>query len=534
VNKNRLLFIGLDAGDAQLIEQWCMEGRLPNISRMKSQGTWARMRTTAEIFHVSAWPSIFTGTPPDKHGLYHAYVMRPGHQGLLRPRPDQSSFPFLWQLLSDRGQRSVVIDAFLTCPLRNFNGVQIVDWGSWSWFWEPTMIPGSLKQEVRRKFGAYPSDDHSKVGMAPVTDIGAFRRRLLAAVEKKTQVVKWLIQREEWALFLVVFGESHPAGHYFWHLYDASYITHPKEDPEGLRDALRDIYVALDRAIGELLRSVDSRTTVWLVSGDGMAANYSGSHLLADVLTRMGALTIKGSPAEQSKTGDKRASAARADLLSTLRNMIPEHLRIAVSRMLLSREMQEQLSLRWKTAGIAWPQTRAFVIENANEGYIRINLKGREPEGIVSPGDEYANLCEEIYRTAKTMMNPATGKPAALAVYKTDDICNGPCRSHMPDVVIVWNLDAKVTTELLMDQYGLVRVKDPGCAVAPYYTGNHWPNAFAAAVGPEVPEGLTLEGRSILDLAPTILARFGIEPPEYMDGKVLHELTGRTRVGLPG
>lgn len=530
MQEDRLLFIGLDAGDAHLIEQWCLEGWLPNISGMKSQGTWARMKTTAEVFHVSAWPSIFTGTTPDKHGLYHAYVMRPGHQGLLRPRPDQSPFPFLWQLLSERGRRSVVMDAFLTCPLQNFNGVQIVDWGSWSWFWEPTMVPGSLKREIRRRFGPYPSDDHSKVGMTPVSDIADFRRRLLAAVEKKTEVLKWLVRREAWDFFLVVFGECHPAGHYFWHLYDSSYITHPKEDPEGLRNALRDIYVALDTAVGDLLRSVDSRTTVWLVSGDGMTANYSGSHILTHVLTRMGALNATGAQAGHSKPGGGSESAVRRDVLTTLRNMIPENVRIAISRALLSRHTQEQLSLRWKTAGISWPRTRAFVIENANEGYIRINLKGREPEGTVSPGSEYANLCEEICETARTLVNPATGQPAALAVYRTDDIGAGPCRDHMPDVVIVWNPAARVTTELLMDPYGLVRVEHPNCGVAPYYTGNHWPNAFVAARGPDVPDGLALQGASILDLAPTILARFGVEVPAYMDGRALPELSRGTRI----
>src|SRR5262245_18581132 len=150
---NRLLFIGLDAADADLIDVWCQQGFLPNIAQLKERGSWGRLKTTAEVFHVTAWPSIFTGTTADKHGLYHAYVVRPGHQGLLRPRPDLSPFPFLWKVLSDRGKRSVVIDAFLTCPLQGLNGVQIVDWGSWSWFCEPTTIPASLGNEIRRKFG---------------------------------------------------------------------------------------------------------------------------------------------------------------------------------------------------------------------------------------------------------------------------------------------------------------------------------------------------------------------------------------------
>jgi predicted AlkP superfamily phosphohydrolase/phosphomutase len=531
VYKNRLLFIGLDAGDADLIEQWCIEGWLPNISRMQSEGTWARLKTTAEVFHVSAWPSIFTGTTPDKHGLYHAYVMRPGHQGLLRPRPDECPVPFLWQVLNEQGRRSIVFDAFLTCPLRAFNGVQIVDWGSWSWFWDPTMTPAALKRDVRKRFGPYPAEDHSKVGMKPVTDITGFRQRLLAAVATKTRVVKWLMQTEAWDFFLVVFGESHPAGHYFWHLHDPDYVSHPKGDPGALRHSLRDVYVALDEAIGELRQSVDRNTTVLLVSGDGMTANYSGSHILADVLTRMGLFNTGMAPDGQLKA---RPGAARRDLLGTLRAMIPEQLRIAVSTRLLSRQMQEQLSLRWKTAGIAWPRTRAFVIENANEGYVRINLKGREPAGTVLPGAEYSELCDEIRRTARDMINPATGERAVLAVYKTDEICPGPCRADMPDVVIVWSVAARVTTELLMKEHGLVRVDHAGCDAAPFYSGNHWPNAFAAAIGPEIPQGATLEGASILDLAPTILARFGIEPPAHMDGSVLRALTPGTHTDSVG
>ena len=74
MSRKRLLFVGLDAADADLIEQWSRQGALPNIARMKAQGASFRMRTTAEIFIVSAWPSIFTGTEPDQHGLHHAYV----------------------------------------------------------------------------------------------------------------------------------------------------------------------------------------------------------------------------------------------------------------------------------------------------------------------------------------------------------------------------------------------------------------------------------------------------------------------------
>jgi predicted AlkP superfamily phosphohydrolase/phosphomutase len=536
VAKRRLLFIGLDAADALLIDRWCDAGLLPNIARMKARGTsWPALATPAEVFHVSAWPSIFTGTPPDVHGLYHAYVTRPGHQGLLRPRPDESPVPFLWKLLSDHGKRTVVMDAFLTCPLRDFLGVQIVDWGSWSWFWDPTIVPASVGRDIRRKFGSYPFEDHSRVGVTPIVDFAGFRSRLLTAVARKTQVVKWLLEREDWDLFLVVFGEAHPAGHYLWHFDDQTYFLNgtaapdqPSDSERGMGEPLRDVYVALDTAIGDLLSTVGEGTTVLLVSGDGMGPNYSGSHLLHDVLLRLGA-GVGDAAAAGEEPGGRAGGDAPGGLAGTIRNMIPQSLRIAISNVILSRQMQEKLSLRWKTSGIAWDRTKAFVIENANEGYIRINLKGREPLGIVSAGAEYEQLRDRLYDAARRMTNPQTGKPAAAAVYKTDDICHGERRSHMPDIVIIWNVDARITTELLMAEHGLVRLPHASCQMPPYYTGNHAARAFAVAMGPDVPQGVEHRGRDVIDLAPTILNEFGIEPPAHMAGALLGELHGTTR-----
>jgi predicted AlkP superfamily phosphohydrolase/phosphomutase len=414
------------------------------------------------------------------------------------------------------------MDAFLTCPLRDFNGTQIVEWGTWTWFSEPSITPETIKKEIQKKFGPYPAENHSQVGMTPPPDPQGFHDRLLAAVSKKAEVVKWLMTENDWDFLLVVFGESHPAGHYFWHYHDEAYVAHSKEKP-GV-SALRDVYIALDKAIGEILDNVDESTTVLLASGDGMGPNYSGSHILYDLLTRMKLFNNMSETANPGGVSNGIASRRSRDLVSTLRNMVPKSLRVAISRTLLPRKVNERLSLRWKTAGISWQHTRAFLIENANEGYIRINLKGREPQGIVEPGREYESLCDEIFQAAKTMTNPSNGKPAAGAVYKTDDLYRGPCRSQMPDVIISWNDDARVTTELMTQKYGIARSAQAGYAVTPYYTGNHRPTALSIAVGPGVSAGRVLNDTSILDLAPTILKFFNITVPDYMTGKALNAL----------
>ena len=122
------------------------------------------------------------------------------------------------------------------------------------------------------------------------------------------------------------------------------------------------------------------------------------------------------------------------------------------------------------------------------------------------------------------MVSPATGEPAAEAVHRIDDLYRGPCRALMPDVVVNWNHRARITTELATPRYGVVRHAQPGHAVAPFYTGNHRPNAFSLAVGPGIAGGASLEGAHILDLAPTLLHHFGLEVPPYMTGRVLREL----------
>jgi len=520
----RVLFIGLDSADAELIEQWEKEGLLPNIARMRARGISGRIATTAEILHVSAWASIFTGVTPDKHGLYHAYVMNPGDQSPTRPKPDKTPFPFFWRMLSDAGKKGVVMDAFMTCPLENFNGAQIVEWGTWSWFSEPAILPARLKSEIEAKFGSYPAPEHSKVAAMP--DSCWFRDSLIAGVAKKTQVIKWLMQREDWDLFLTVYGETHPAGHYLWHLFDTSYPSHPKGAEPSLRNALRDVYVAVDRGIGEIIKQADNRTTVFLVSGDGMGPNYSASHVLEQLLKEMRMMATSEGVGDGKKGSGGASGFNSKHLLSSIRKMIPQNIRTTVSQTFFSHAMKEKLALKWLTAGIVWEKTRAFLISNANEGYVRVNLNGREPQGIVEPGEEYRRLIEELYQVAVTLTNPANGKRAALAVHKTDEIFKGPCRSQLPDLIINWDPDAKVTNELLAGKFGTIKTKEPGYGIVPFYVGNHRPNAFAIATGPEVPAGERIEDGHILDLTPTILTLLGLEVPAYMDGKVLSQVLG--------
>ena len=519
----KLLLIGLDAADRQLVERWADEGHLPNIAGLRETGVWGSLDTTADTVHVSAWPGIYSGVTPDRHGLYHAYIMREGEQSPCRPRPEDCPVPFFWEILNDHGKQSIIIDAFLTCPLRDFKGIQITDWGSWTWFHGQDFQPAWVKDEIRKRFGPYPAEDHSQVGMTPPTDPVGFRDRLIKAVDTKARAAEWLLESQPWDCFLVVFGECHAGGHYFWHYHDEDYVAHPEACEESLRTALRDIYAGLDSAIGKLIEAAGPDVTVMVVSGDGMGPNYSASHLLPDMLKEM---KLAGPGQEAGKDDD--AAPAKQSFASRLRNLVPKSFRSAVSRHLLPRSINEKLSLHWKTADIDWASTRAFVIDNANEGFVRVNLEGREPEGVVSGQEAYDTICGSLADVAERMINPSNGRRVVDSTVITSQFYSGPCVVNMPDVIFRWDPGAKVTTKVVIEGLGEIEVPHAAYEVSPYYTGNHRGDAFVAVQGPGIEHADLVHGGSILDLAPTILDFFGVPAPEDVDGRVRSEILWQT------
>jgi hypothetical protein len=99
-----------------------------------------------------------------------------------------------------------------------------------------------------------------------------------------------------------------------------------------------------------------------------------------------------------------------------------------------------------------------------------------------------------------------------------DDVFAGAQRPHLPDLVVTWDDEARVLGEIESEACG--RIRGPaGYQVAPYYTGNHRPNAFVVAAGPSVEPGSEILEGHVLDLAPTVFALLGAEPPPHFEGR---------------
>lgn len=512
----RALVIGLDSADADLLERWSSEGFLPTLTALRRDGVWGRLRTTAEVLHVSAWPTIYTGARPGHHGMYHAFQIRAGEQSIHRTRAEDCAIPPFWKYLDDAERKCLVMDAFMDYRLDGFRGIQILEYGTWTWFTKPASTPSRMRGEILQRFGPYPAPEHTQILMVPEPVV--FRDRLVAGAALKGRVVQWLLREKPWDMAFVTFGEPHGGGHYLWHVSDKEYPAHPNGVGAEAEHALRDVYAAVDQAIGTILSVVDDSTTVFVVSGDGMGPNYSGCHLLPEVLHRLGLFHGTGVGFDSGEDSGGTRARQRPGLAASVRQAIPLSLRHTVTRC-LPTSLRYWLNMKWTNQAIDWERSKAFCIPNSNEGYVRVNLQGREPGGIVpARGGAYEELLDDVAAVASELVVPDRGRAVVRGVFRMDDVFPGDRSRDLPDLVVTWDPDARVLGELESDRCGHIR-GPAGYQVAPYYTGNHRPNAFVFARGPHVPGGGALEDGDIVDLPATILALLGVDPPAHFEGR---------------
>lgn len=508
LSSKRLLVLALDMADGELIRHWSGQGRLPRFASLISSGTWIDLESTARVLHTSTWPTFATGVQPGKHGVYFPYQPRPGCQLAQHVQADQYGTATFWHLADRQGCRCVIYDVPETFPEAGFRGKAVFDWGTWAWYGHPCAQPLTLLKEVKSRFGRYPLGFEAKQLGARMPNVAVMEERLLRSVEYKCATAQWLLQREPWNLAVVGFCEGHPAGHYLW---PANVGAVGCADDDQMKPLLR-FYVALDRAVGELIDGLPFDTAVLAVSGDGVRPNRCAWYLMPAVLGRLGYTC----PVMGTATG----RSAPASLVGRAKGLLSAGTRRRIANF-LPWWLRDQLGAREQAANIDWSKTRAFTLPTDLEGCIRINLKGREPQGIVQPGREYNELCEEIRGRLVELTNPANGVRAVRRVWLRNEVFPGERQEQLPDLIVTWNDEAPFTS-LSSPRFGCIEGDN-----ADPRPGTHSPYGFLLAAGAGVPHGLQDSGR-LVDVAPTVMKLLGLTPPSNIDGAPLSTLTNST------
>jgi predicted AlkP superfamily phosphohydrolase/phosphomutase len=205
--------------------------------------------------------------------------------------------------------------------------------------------------------------------------------------------------------------------------------------------------------------------------------------------------------------GAVEGTGAGGGVLRRVRDSLPKDLRKSLARR-LPTSIRDFLARRVDNAHIAWDRTRAFCLPTDLEGCIRVNLRGREPSGIVAPED-YDALCAEIAEALASFEDPATGRRLVKEVVKLRDRYGGDRVDHLPDLVVLWD-DAFQVGEMRSGGAGLIAGPSPDRR-----PGTHGAAGFVMAIGPCADE-IWGDVGDVRDIALAALRTFGVDAPAHL------------------
>ena len=492
----KILVIGLDSADPNLLLKWSDSGELPVLQSLRKKGVGGKLTSPPAMGDDAAWASFSTAVSPARHGRYFWKYIQSGSYITPPFRDEHLKHEPFWNLLSRAGRKVSIIDV-PKCPVsRNLNGLQLADWlvhgrdhNTCSW-------PPDLASTILTCFGddrtdrPESSDEYlCRMDALLEDEYEILFQRLLDSIEQKLVVAAQFLSQGDWDLFLAVFKESHCAGHQFWHLLDE---LHPQYDAalaRKLGNPLKSIYQALDTAIGKLLALVGPETSVIIFSDLGMGSNYTGEAFLDEILLRLESSVSPGwQPLYQ--TAKRAARKIRARFLG---------------------------NHGW------YPQAHRYAFQlphNEISGAIRVNVKGREPAGRIRPGKELEEFCASLSQDLLDLINLNTGNPAVDQVLRTDVAFDGNHQNCLPDLFVVWRRDTPITA-VASPKIGELRIRTPR-----YRTGNHVVDGIYFGYGPSVAAEKQPCSASIMDIGPTIAALLNTPLPDT-DGKPIAAFCAR-------
>lgn len=281
--------------------------------------------------------------------------------------------------------------------------------------------------------------------------------------EERERIFFDTMKKYKKGLLVQVFEATDRIQHMFWQYLENG----SKAKADRVKNAILDVYKAMDDFLGKLLPKLSKDDLLMIVSDHGFNSANREFHLNS-WLHKEGYLVLKDGKTESGK---------------------------------------------WY-ADVDWSKSKAY---GQGLNGLFLNVKGREKHGIVKPGKEEEQLKEEIKQKLLEVMDPKTGEQVMKGVYKRQELYKGPYTRNAPDVVIGYNIGHKVAWESAVNFVG-----------GPVFDDNKKPWSGDHCFTSEQVPGIFFSNRKIkkekatlADISPTVLDAFGITPPAFIDGKQL-------------
>ena len=476
----RAFVLGLDGVPWNLVSKWALAGEIPNIKRIFDEGASASLQSTVPPTTPLAWPSIATGTWPDKHGIYAFHRLNSNYTRRMYTGSDRTHSA-LWDLVSP----AVVGNVPMTYPAEEIDGEMVTGMITpepGEGFTHPTKLQEEIANEIPEYEIALEWFEYADEPERFVDDL----ERL---VNDRRQLMRFLLDRTDWRLCFFVYTAPDRLQHLVW---DESVIL--------------EHYRKLDEIVGEAMAyASECGATLYVVSDHGFGPVSTFVHLNS-LLADSGHLVRtddSGTRGMLSKIGLSKSTVldnlSRVGLTGDgLVRYLPESVVKGAARRIPGQH---------GLYDVDFAHTAAFAY---GPGHVYVNDVERFEEGIVQPSD-IESVKQSVASTLTAAVDPESDR-RVLDVYDGDDLF--PTDPVGPDLVAVGRGEYEEKTG------------HPETAFEPagHKAGGHRSEGVFLAWGSDVAAGSSPENASVVDVAPTVLQGLSEPIPETVDGRVLEEI----------
>jgi predicted AlkP superfamily phosphohydrolase/phosphomutase len=495
------LLVGLDGACLPILDRLADAGVVPTVQRLITDGYVDDLASQLPPWTPSAWPSLYTGVNPGKHGVY-GFLTFDGYDWAVVDRTDVREYA-MWELLDDHGYRSVVVNVPVTHPPRPIEGAIVPGYVAPE---DPTCVPGDVLSTVTGEmdYRIYPPSTRE---VSPREQLSAYE----SIVRSRGRVFRRLTDRYDPHFSFLQFQ-----------LTDTVFHDRPDD-----WSAVERVYGAVDEQLDAVLEATNPRNVV-IVSDHGMG-EYEGyefrvnEYLRAEgyVETRHGG---EGMPSWDSiarnrlKAGEEAGARDRSVLEQATASLAKVGLTSQRAERVLETvgladhvaEVVPTDAIRAGTEQVDFAASTAYMRSRIELG-VRLNVEGREPDGEVPP-ERYDEVRETLLSKLRGVRSPE-GYPIFETVHRREDVFEGPYVDEAPDLVIVpRDLDQFLSGSLRGPQFD-----------SPSEPWNHKYLGVIVATGQDIDASAmgSADRPQLFDIAPTVLSTFGVAPSERMDGVVL-------------
>jgi predicted AlkP superfamily phosphohydrolase/phosphomutase len=451
------------------------QGLLPTLQKIRRHGVSGTLLSTRHPITPAAWTSMITGVGPGMHGLFDFRRRTPGSFSPTLLCGKDRDGETIWNILSDAGHTVGVFNVPMTYPPERVKGFWISGMDT-PWKRDDYAFPSSLVGWLNEQTGGYIVD----VGQGTSTNTEKeYLDSVLDLQRRHRLAFESLLHRYQPEASMGVFVSTDRLQHAFWKYIDPENDASASSQAVMFRKGLIDCYRSIDEILGMILKEHVEREGAFLivVSDHGFGPLHKDVYL-NQWLMEQGYLHLKGDSPDWENTA------------------------------LFDR--------------IDWERTTAYSF--GYFGNLYLNLQGREPLGIISPGRKQRLALDQIKKDLEAWQLPDGGGPLVDGLYEVRDIHSGPYVEWGPDLLVTIQNYAYMTRDSFDVPRGVL-FSDPMTyqSIPIKHSGNHRMEGVIYIIGDGIAEGKHLSNACVMDIAPTVLHLMGHPVPNYMEGQVLTE-----------